>query len=386
MRDRYFLKLMGFGLLHFLTDLVCHFYAFRYVKSELGGDVFTLFLAYNFVAFALQCPIGFLFDRVDRRISKEVALITGALLIIAGYGTRAGLRGTIAGLLFCALGNACLHVSGSQAVMRKGKKGLSGGGVFISFGVLGVGLGDYLGSKGTASSLPYIGLIILFIVAAAFVVRIIMIALKTKLKTGKNYISLDRESKICLCMCLMAIFVRSYVGFLLPKGFNELITEDATAGDNLMLTMLPSIVGFIGKSVGGILVSLLMMVIRGKNLRKINYIYGITALMASTLLLGAFGDVTACVFVGNVLFHSLMPVTYYEIFCLMPQSPGFALGYTTLALFAGMLPALAWMPGPDYRMIFMAVLNVAGAVGLAVALKMYLVRQEGERGIRCKNT
>ncbi|MCR5583834.1 MAG: hypothetical protein K6F63_00165 [Lachnospiraceae bacterium] len=386
MRDRYYFKLIGFGLLHFLTDFMCHFYAFRYVKSELGADVFTVFLAYNFVAFALQCPIGFFFDKMDRRISKEVAIAAGALLIISGYGIRIEAAAVTAGLLLCALGNACLHVAGSQGVIREGKKGLSGGGVFIAFGALGVGLGDYYGLNGIKHQYAFVGLLIFLIVATIFVVKIILKVRKTELKTNKNLISLDKESMICLFMCLIAVFIRSYVGFLLPKGFNELITGNAAENVSLFKAMLPNIVGFIGKAMGGIVVSLLMIAVGGKDLRKLNYIYGISALMASTLLLGAFGDVPACVFIGNLFFHSLMPVTYYEIFCILPQTPGFSLGYTTLALFAGMIPALAITPPAEYRTILIAIFNVLGAVGLALAFKMYLNRGKGEKGIKCKST
>ena len=386
MRDKYYLKLTGFGLLHLMTDFLCHFFAFGYVRNEAGAEVFTIFLAYNFVAFALQCPIGFFFDRIDRKISKEAGIVTGCLMILFGYGIRMNLGTAVAGLILCAIGNACLHVAGSQGVMRKGKKGLSGGGVFIAFGALGVGLGDYFGIKGNCTALPIVCLAIFAAITLFFAVKLVKKIRTEEIRSTEIKYRLTGRPLVCLCMCLFVVYVRSYVGFILPKGFNVLISEETSEAGGFMASIFPSIVSFIGKATGGIFVSLIAILVKGKGLRKINYAYGITALMLSTLLLGAFGDVPACSLIGTVLYHSLMPVTFYEIFCLIPESPGFSLGLTTLMLFAGMLPALAFTPSAEMGLVLMAANNVAGAVGLSVAFKLYLREQKENEGIVCRNT
>ncbi len=371
---KYSLKLLSMGVLHFYIDFACHFYAFGILAPQYTGRLTELFLVYNFIAFALQCPIGYFVDKVNRKFFMGVGIGTGLICLYQGYVAGTKLNWPVVGLICCALGNAFIHAVGSRAVMEKNQRGLMGGGIFIAFGALGVGLGDYLGVTMAQSGMKlFVRLIEVFLLPfLAYVV----INIKTALKTGNVgsedvRVPVDGNDMICLIMCLFAVLVRSYVGFILPSTFKELIVTDAGETGGLIKAMFPSFIGFFGKAAGGVLVVLMMRLFNGEDLRKMNYRYGIFALLAAVICLCAGGKEPALVLIGTILFHSVMPVTLYEIYCILHKNPAFSLGLTTLMLFAGMLPALMFEPNDEQRTLLIAVLCVLASIALAIGAGAY---------------
>ncbi len=370
--------ILSMGILHMLTDLLCHFYAFCLIPKYYPVNLFELFLLYNFIAFALQCPIGYVVDKADPARFKRVWIGRGMGLILIGYALGAGKVTAVLGLISCALGNAVMHATGSRCVMRKGEGGLAGGGIFIAFGAIGVGLGDYFGLLFDGSWAQCFRA--LFTVFLTFCLLRRLLKPKDESEGVKaSGMTFDKRSLLCLSMCLFAVFVRSYIGFLVPNGFKELISPVAGENGEFLKAMLPGIIGFLGKASGGIMVVLLMRLLKGRDLRKMNYIYGISALLLSALFLTLGAGNPVCSLVGNLLFHSVMPVTLYEVYCCLPGNPGFSLGLTTLMLFAGMLPALMFSPEGNVKTILIVVFNVLAALSLFVALRSYL-KNAGEVG------
>ena len=370
-----YIGISAFGILHFFTDLLCHYYAFNLVPKVWPYKTFELFLLYNFIAFALQCPIGYVVDRINSYIYKPVGVGCGVCFMGLGYMLGFGYGFVPVGLICCALGNAVIHTVGSRGVMEEGKTGLAGGGIFIAFGALGVGLGDYLGMNYNGKlivRLLWVVTLITFFIVSAKIKSVHSVVPEVNERAG------ERGDLRCLALCLFAVFVRSFVGFILPNGFNELIAKGSEEASGAGSAVLKSLPGFAGKAMGGVIVVLLFGICKGKDLRKANYIYGTVALSVSTLLLFFFGNTVVGGLIGILLFHSVMPVTLYEIYCILPAYPGFSLGLTTLMLFAGMLPIVSfYIPGNVERMLLL-ILGLLGAAALMLALRIYLKDKKKE--------
>ena len=361
-----------YSVSHFLMDFMCHYYVFSLVRTGFPGRAVILFLLYNFIAFALQCPIGALCDRFKGRYSVTFSfllLLTG--FCIGFWWFPGAFSGCIAGMVVCAFANAVLHAGGCKAVMEPGKNGLAAGGVFISFGALGVGLGDYLGSNGI-SIFPWA--VVIVIAIAALINLPVFDHFSSEESSASLGAAYDAKENVLLILCLAAVFVRSYGGFLLPAGFKGILGP--ASGDTSYVFwagMLPSVLGFIGKFAGGFAVILLSKLVKQrKDLRAVNYIYGFIALLVSAVLLLIVGQNPVLCAASIVLFNSVMPVTLYEIYCIFPKNPGFSLGLTTLLLFAGYLPTVVFRPEGLQRTVILAVLMTVGVLCLGFAAARYV--------------
>ncbi len=364
-------KLLIYSFSHFLMDFICHYYVFYLIRAHFPEFAALTILAYNFVAFALQCPIGYLADRFKGKYTAGVSFSLLLLGVVTGFMLFPdNAVGAVTGLMICAFANAGLHAGGCVAVMEPGEKGLKHGGVFIAAGALGVGLGDWLGIQQIA-----------IFPAVAFAIPVAVLLLNLPLgedhRAGaESENASDAENKtdmILLILCLIAVFVRSYGGFLMPAGFMKLLAPlEETESYGFVKKMFPSVLGFAGKFLGGFLVVWSMRLFKaGQDLRRANYIYGAAALVLSTILLSEFGEYAVPCAVGIILFHSVMPVTLFEIYCILPKNPGFSLGLTTLLLFLGCLPTYVWAPGDTAKRIMLACLMLIGALCLAIAAGAY---------------
>ncbi len=356
---------MIFGAAHFITDLMCHYYAFKLVPDRFDIGLVELLMLYNFLAFAMQCPIGYDLDGVRPHISAMI----GYGGIALGYALGFGLGGNfiVIGFVLCGLGNAAIHSAGGVGVMELGKRGLVGSGLFVACGALGVGLGDWLGA---GSELNFSWIFVLAAVAAVAAIWLNDGWQKKKLY-DRNDGKISGAELLCLGFCLFAIIVRSYGGFLWPVPFMGVFDGVEEPLRGFLSSMFPNTFAFIGKASGAFLVLLFMVLSKQKDLRKANYMYGITALVLSDILIVGFGHVPVCFLLGTLLFHSLMPVTLYEIFCIFPHNPGFSLGISTLMLFLGLLPHYIYMPNEQVSRVLLAVIMGLAALSLFVAMMIY---------------
>lgn len=344
------IRTLIYSVSHFLMDFMCHYYAFFLIKRLVPDKVLVIYILYNFIAFALQCPIGAFCDRFEPKKSVSVSfiiLILGYCLGFLFFQNNAVMA--VAGLMICAVANAACHAGGYAAVSKTGPEGLINGGVFISFGALGVGLGDYLGSNG-------ISIALWTMLAAAFMVLLVNLPIVQSEKEGMpDHTGEEKTEIVLLILCLIAVFARSYGGFILPGSFKA-------------IGIHPSVLGFAGKFAGGFLVIIAAKALRKKtDLRFINSLYGALALLISTMLLVGLGANPYLCALGVFLFNSVMPVTLYEVYCIFPEAPGFSLGLTTVLLFLGFLPSCFFFPGEGLKRALLLILCLIASACLMTA-------------------
>lgn len=336
MRKKITLPILTMG--HFLVDLACLYFFFaNYPQNGFVAGI-NAALLYNFLAFALQAVIGYFFDRFPAKHSTSI----GILFVLCGYAC--GLCGlSAAGLILCGFGNAFYHVGGSIGIARTDKTGLRDSGIFVSAGALGVSLGTYLASGHALPesflSLPTVCILLLLIVLLFLQMPVVSPSRQTSINHSVG------TNTALLLLSLFAVFIRSLGGLFFPASYKALFAVPENITLTLFLTAMASgTVAFLGKFLGGFLstfcTGLLHKIIPQKNinLRSCNYIFGTVTLLLSAALLTFGGTVPILCFLGILCFHAAMPVTLFELYCILPDRPGFAMGLSTVMLFLGYLP------------------------------------------------
>lgn len=331
------LPILTFG--HFLIDLACLYFFFsNYPQNGFVAGISSALL-YNFLAFALQAPIGYFFDRFSARCNTSI----GILFVLCGY--ICGLYYVPSmGLILCGFGNAFYHVGGSIGITRTDQKGLKDSGIFVSAGALGVSLGTYLATYmqdlfPAFANTPTKMLLLLLIVLLFLQIPVITPARHpvSPLSTGTN--------AALLLLSLFAVFVRSFGGLFFPTSYRTLfaLPENLTLS-LFLLAMASGITAFLGKFLGGFLSNLCTKFLhkftpcKDLDIRSGNYLFGVFTLLLSTVLLVFGGSIPILCFLGIICFHAAMPVTLFELYCILPDRPGFAMGLSTVMLFLGYLP------------------------------------------------
>ena len=148
-----------------------------------------------------------------------------------------------------------------------------------------------------------------------------------------------------LLLSLFAVFIRSLGGLFFPDSYKELfaLPENITL-TIFLVAMASGIVAFLGKFLGGFLSNFCTTALhklesfKVMDIRGGNYLFGTITLLLSTLLLTLGGNIPILCFLGILCFHAAMPVTLFELYCILPDRPGFAMGLSTVMLFLGYLP------------------------------------------------
>lgn len=337
MKYKFTLPLLTLG--HFSIDFACLYYFFtNYPQNGFIAGIGAALL-YNFLAFALQAPIGYFFDRFQAKRSTSI----GFLFVLCGYAC--GLwKLPATGLVLCGFGNAFYHVGGSIGIARTDKKGLQDSGIFVSAGALGVSLGTYLAACNKEPSFSIANFttisILLLLIGLLLLQPIILTPAKqtsATLPAGTN--------TVLLTLSLIAVFIRSVGGLFFPSSYRNLFTFSGdTALTVFLLAIASGIVAFSGKLLSGFLSTLSTRLLhkffpqKHIDVRSGNYIFGTVTLLLSTVLLTFGGTVPILCAFGILCFHAAMPVTLFELYCILPEHPGFAMGLSTLMLFLGYLP------------------------------------------------
>lgn len=370
MKHKFTLLILTLG--HFCVDLACLYFYFAHFPHSGAITIISSALLYNFFAFALQAPIGYFFDRFPARRSTTI----GLLFIIGGY-----LLGVChlpsAGLLFCGIGNAFYHVGGSIDIARTDKRGLIHSGIFVSSGALGVSLGTFLGEQLKLFN----GAILLLLIVLLFLQRAVITHEKQK-SSGLS----AKTNAALLLLSLFAVFIRSFGGLFFPPlykevfSFTQIFFLENPALYLFLTAMSSGIVAFLGKFSGGFLSCLCAKLIhrlfpkKKIDLRSCNYIFGIVTLLLSILFFTLGSKPTRApefCFLGVMFFHAAMPVTLYELYCILPDRPGFAMGLSTVMLFLGYLPYALFplddLPAP----LLLPLLTLLAAICMTISLLVY---------------
>ena len=264
------------------------------------------FLLYNFIAFALQVPVGYIADRI--KTGYEYFSILGCLLVAAGLIFPLF---PWAKLVFCAFGNALFHVGGGidSLVSAQGKFARSG--IFISFGAIGVAVGTVAGKSGRLPVWVVLVFLMICVVLQMAFCRDIKRPVKAEFAFKPTVI---KQVSVVIYLSMLGIVIRAVVGAYMSIPWKSTV----------VLAVLPGLCVFAGKFLGGFLADRM-------GARKIAFI----SLVISAPLLAFFeGNILLCC-IGLLIFNMSTAMTLCVIVSMMPHNPGLGFGLTTLALCVG---------------------------------------------------
>ncbi|MCM1577720.1 MAG: hypothetical protein NC078_02820 [Ruminococcus sp.] len=301
----------AYSVAHFFVDMACAFIIFRSVYDGRG----EILLYYNFCAFALQMPLGVLFDRYGR---GHLGAAAGCALIGAAYPFMSLMGANIMAAVMLGVGNALFHLGGGVYVLDEYKS--SGAlGVFVSPGAVGLYLGTVWG-KGT-KVLPAVMMWVMFIWGAALFLLPKVLRLEDTAGSPAKFTEspgkMPKGAVTALVMFTAVVVLRSFGGFTVSLPWKAALQGAALAA--VAATAL-------GKAAGG----------------YASDIFGKKAAAAVSMGLAA----VLYIFSGNIiaglfavfLFNMTMPITLRAAADIMKGGRGFSFGLLTFGLFLGYIP------------------------------------------------
>lgn len=343
MKKGYF-SLTAYTVSHFAVDLGCGWL----IMALLGGDVLTaaqgaaMVVLYNILAFGLQFVIGGVVDgaRERGRMLHYGTALLGCLAVVAALLT--GVRMPWLSVTLVGVGNAAFHVGGGvdSLIYANGKMGRCG--VFVSSGAVGVALGMMCG--GLMADKTYI---------PALVVAVggVLIALFGKCREAALPPAEYRgATPVCagaagLVLCLFAVLVRSYAGFLFYMPWKQ----------GFWLVMAAAVAAAVGKAAGGLLADRL----GGRWVGAVS-----VALSVPLVILGRGSIVLSLI--GLASFNVAMPITLHTAAARLHRREGFAFGLTTLALLVGFVLSGITLPRLTADIV-VAVTGILAAVAVLLS-------------------
>lgn len=323
---------------HFLVDFACAY--FIYSRFIDPWQWMACLILYNFFAFAMQAPLGFLADRMDR----NAGLAAAGCLITAGSAFFS--RWSVTACIIAGFGNALFHLGGGIDTLNESTEKCGKLGVFVSPGAFGIYFGTMLGRQ---KSLPYLLVVGTLVLAAAAIV--FAAARRSLLRSSGNasvsFAELKRKGALPAALCFfLVVLLRSLGGNLMSFPWKK--------SGNWGLIFTCAVV--FGKAFGGLIAD------RFGAQRSSRVTLGLAA------LLFCFADDPLCGTLAVFFFNMTMPVTLWAIARMLPGVKGFAFGTLTMALFLGLLPVAAgWLPAAVPNWTF-AVMAVVSAVLLQLSL------------------
>lgn len=328
-----------YAVMHFLVDFICAWAMFSNIR--LGADAYYQLLVYNFCAFALQMPLGTCLDLVRQRTKGKLCLY--APLIWTGLGVSLTVAGAFSTAWILGTGNALFHVGGGLDVIcsdfsenRKGKDL----GIFVAPGAIGLYLGTVLGTAKVSSA-------VIWLAAGILCTMLTMLSVR-RYSTGN--IPSPAAKKPCRNLyllvtgCFIVVILRSLTGFQLNFTWKSVpvlvwVNVFAVAGGKMAGGFLAAVLGMKKAACGSLLLSCVSF---------------------------ALGETPFFGIAGIFLFNMTMPITLYLLAEHMPETPGFAFGLLTFALFLGFLPVYANFALPVSP-------GTAGILGSALSLALLLL-------------
>ena len=344
--------LLVYTLSHAAVDLACG-YTLYYMWSKgvmHTSDAVALFLLYNTLAFGLQFILGAVCDRFG---GCRATAVTGCIL--TAVGTVCGGYSTWLAVVLVGVGNAAFHTGGGCDTLRH-TDGMAGSGIFVSSGALGLAIGIRLGTSG---KLPgyIIAAMLLFAAAAIALFCGELNADGTPVplrcmppvdpdRRNDRRMPIMRDAAGAVIVCLFAILVRSYTGFIAPSpGFS-----------GRFAFIYVAFCAFAGKFAGGIMADLI-------GARRV----GILSLMLSIPLFWIGAGKGIFFLAAIFLFNFAMPITLCTVARRLPGHEGFAFGLNTLALLIGYIAA--YFPvSVGAAKLLTAVLTALAAVAVSLSV------------------
>ena len=362
-------SLMSWTIAHFAVDMSCFYILFRGVEqlyiavswSFLHDRLGIAFLLYNILAFGLQVIFGALSDRFPR-LEKILGLeglelmLIPLIIIWISHGPVA----SWVSMILAAILNAAFHVGGGVNVIRKSAGKIAPSGIFVSSGALGVITGTIHGGSGHGAHLAIFIVLVATIMVFASTDNWAMDLMNYERRGQKgerfpspvlDYIHFDiiKVSIVAATACLsIAIFIRSYAGFIWPLGFEK----------TGYLILLPAVSSCLGKALGGVIADRLGACETAS----------VSLVLSMLLLLTGTGS-WVMMGLGILLFNMTMPITLCGLVSALPDNVGFAFGLSTLALLIGYLFNTFIILDQVDPMYLTAILSILSVALIAFAIK-----------------
>ncbi len=341
-----------YSLLHAVVDMSCA--VLLGVAAAKAGltPVQAAFgiIFYDFAAFALQLPFGWLADRLDRNALVSAA---GCLVIAAAFG----MQGTgIAACIVAGVGNALFHVGGGIDVLNisEGKASLPG--VYVATGAMGLYLGMNAGLLSLTGGMMAIALVVSAVFLLWFYKKVNpdwhVSNAPCTLQPHPDRIS--TEAFVITGCLLLTICVRGGFGLAMKFSWNT--------GFRTGLISVCAVV--LGKALGGVI---------GDRLGWIRT--SVTSLAASAVLFFFAYDSIVCGLLALFLFNMTMPITLTALANLFPKRKGAAFGATTFALVGGAMPVFSGYSDILSKRPVLIAATAASAVFLWLGLFLYEHRE-----------
>lgn len=346
---------------HLVVDMCCACliaailsasHSFASVENQpayLLHSVFYLLL-YNFCAFALQMPIGYLADLFCQKKQKkntctlhsdfdtaetEGIAAFGCLLVALPFFFLQRSTATAScyylsnsgsvtlAVISAGIGNALFHIGAGREVLKHTDGKMKYAGIFVSSGALGL----YLGGKVLLSQkLPIRSFCVVLLILAAIALcsRRLLLYLPRKAPLTDCHEGRPPlpHTSCFLHWCYPVIFVL-FITVVLRSLMGMILSFSWTASVPGIISCLLLV---FGKALGGILADH----------------FGIARTMTVTLGLSAIFFLLSQQMIFGMLaillFQTTMPITLWLLYEQMPKYPGFAFGILTFGLFIGYLP------------------------------------------------
>jgi FSR family fosmidomycin resistance protein-like MFS transporter len=312
---------------------------------------------YCALAFGLQPVFGLVVDALHapRQAAVLGCLLAASVLLLLSWPMVA--------ISVAGIGNAGFHVGGGAVSLWLTPRKATAPGIFVAPGAFGLFVGAMIGKLGWPATGP--------LLAAVLVLSFLMTSVRgfsttplspsppAPLPRGERGVLLEplrvpqaeppartgrrvNRGGLLLGFILFAVVVRSFVGLLVVQPWKT---------DVVLLSVLALAV-VLGKALGGILADR----------------WGWTRVSVGAMLAAApflaFGDAPPFILVpGLFLLNLAMPVMLVAIAEVLPRSPAFAFGLTSLAVLLGGLPPLLDAPATAPATVV--------AVMLVAALALY---------------
>ena len=325
-----------YGIIHFLVDFCCAFFMFS--LGPLTEDFYIGFLIYNFLAFAMQMPVGLIADRIEK---NSLTAAAGCLFVLGALGASwlypKSENMMWAALSLAGIGNCLFHVGGGIEVMKRSADKATPLGIFVSPGAVGIFLGTLYRKQekelGSVLMFLLLGTALLLICSSRKQLRKIEEILGTEDVvygkaevweteapdyTHKNTKHLGLIIRVMICFFLVVVF-RSYLGMIAAFPWKDTVFSGTMA--------LAAVFG--GKLAGGFLA----------DKWGVQRTAVVTLLTSSLLFL--FSDFMVAGVLAVFFFNMSMPITLYLAAKVLGRQNGFAFGILTFAIFVGFLPAYA---------------------------------------------
>lgn len=336
---------IGYGILHAVVDGACAaLLTYHKTQNVLSGEqLWTLFLIYNGLAFALQLPLGAMAD-LGRHYRTAMLAGTGLVCL----GVLPWIPSAHAAIALVAVGNAAFHVGAGAMVLRISPERATAAGLFVAPGSLGLVAGAWCGQN--LAWWPWLS-----VGALALAARLVVATQPMAERRVRSFSTQPQYGRwivlTAVGLLFLSVIVRSTVG----------MTVGAVHEGQATILLGLAWAAFFGKAVGGLIAD------------RFGWVKtSVVALVASAplLLIDRANGSTAVA--GMFLFQMTMPVTLLAIYRAFPDEPGLSFGLPTLALFVGSLPVYVLPIGLISTVPVLAALVALSLLCLMVGLPLVL--------------